>query len=62
MFAYVQQKGGYIGIYGLTLCIWETPKRDTFTNSEDPDEIPHNLLRLIRSSDKKIQCFLKIIT
>ena len=38
----------------------------TFTNSEDPDEMPHNaafhlglhcLLRLKRSSDKIVQCF-----
>ena len=53
------QKGRYIGIYGLTLFIWETPKRDTFTNSEDPAEIPHNLLRLIRSSDKKIRFLIQ---
>ena len=43
----------------------------TFTNSEDPDEMPHNvalqqdlqcLLKQKRSSDKKIQYFYKIIT
>ena len=29
-------------VYFLNFCIRETPKRVHFSNSEDPDEMPHN--------------------
>ena len=55
----------------LTHCTLVTPKLCTFTNSEDPDEMPHNaafhlglhcLLRQKQTSEKDIKFYLEIIT
>ena len=46
----------------LTLCIRETPKRGTFTNSEDSDEMPHSALYVKVTEDlqtKEYNIFLK---
>ena len=52
--------------------LWaRNPSMDTLTNSEDPDEMPHNvafhqglhcLQRQNRSSENEIQYFLEILT
>ena len=41
----------------LTLYVWGNPYNDNFRNSEDPDEMPHTLLKVKRSSDKKKYIF-----